>query len=348
MPSARWVAVVILAVSPRAAVAQPAGEEFFEKTVRPILIERCVPCHTAEKAKGGLRLDTRENLLKGGNAGPVVVPGKVADSYLVTAIRYDDALRMPPREKLPDRERLALERWVEMGLPWPAQVVLKAPDAIEKAAAAHWAFRPVKRPATGNSTDDFIAATLRDKKLSPARLADPRTLIRRATFDLHGLPPTPEEVEAFEKAAAPDAYEKLIDRLLASPHYGERWGRHWLDHDPYADNKGYVFFEGKEYPWAWTYRDWVIDALNRDLPYDRFLTAQLAADLAMPADRAALGFLTVGGHFVNNTHDIIDDRIDVVTRGLMGPTSSTRSRPPTTTRSMACSAVPPSPSSRRC
>ena len=320
MPSARWAAVLVLVVSPPAALAQPAGDEFFEKTVRPVLVERCLSCHAADKAKGGLRLDTRDGVLKGGHAGPAAVPGKTADSLLVTAIRHADDLRMPPREKLPDRERLALERWVELGLPWPEQVVLKAPDAIEKAAAAHWAFRPVKRPTTGNSIDAFIAATLRDKGLSPAPPADRPTLIRRATFDLHGLPPTPEEVEAFEKDAVADAYEKLIDRLLASPRYGERWGRHWLDVARYADNKGYVFFEGKEYPWAWTYRDWVIDALNRDLPFDRFVTAQLAADLASPADRAALGFLTVGGHFVNNTHDIIDDRIDVVTRGLMGLT----------------------------
>ncbi|MBY0514298.1 MAG: DUF1549 and DUF1553 domain-containing protein, partial [Gemmataceae bacterium] len=159
----------------------------------------------------------------------------------------------------------------------------------------------------------------------PAPPADRRTLIRRATFDLHGLPPTPEEVEAFAADPGPAAYEKLLDRLLASPRYGERWGRHWLDVARYADNKGYVFFEGKEYPWAWTYRDYVIDALNRDVPFDRFVCEQLAADRLAPADRraqAALGFLTVGGHFMNNTHDIIDDRIDVMTRGLMGLTAA--------------------------
>ncbi|MFO0800588.1 MAG: PSD1 and planctomycete cytochrome C domain-containing protein [Gemmataceae bacterium] len=319
MPPARWAALLVLLVSPPAALADPAGDDFFEKAVRPVLVERCLGCHAADKAKGGLRLDTRDGVLKGGDSGPAAVPGKLADSLLVKAIRYADDVRMPPKEKLPERERLALERWVEMGLPWPARAVLKAPDAIEKAAAAHWAFRPVTHPA-GAGIDALVAAKWRDKGLSPAPLADHRTVIRRATFDLHGLPPTPEEVDAFEKDAAPDAYAKLIDRLLASPRYGERWGRHWLDVARYADNKGYVFFEGKEYPWAWTYRDWVIDALNRDLPYDRFVTAQLAADLAMPADRAALGFLTVGGHFVNNTHDIIDDRIDVVTRGLMGLT----------------------------
>jgi hypothetical protein len=330
MPPPRWAPVLAILVTPTAATADPAGDDFFEKSVRPVLVERCLGCHGAEKAKGGLRLDTRDGLLKGGDGGPAAVPGKLADSPLVAAIRHADDLKMPPGAKLPDRERLALERWVELGLPWPAQTVLRSPDAVEKAAAKHWAFRPVTRPAVPggraagadvrNPIDAFVLARLGALNLAASPPADRRTLVRRATFDLHGLPPTPEEVEAFAGDPAPDAYEKLIDRLLASPRYGERWARHWLDVARYADNKGYVFFEGKEYPWAWTYRDWVIDALNRDLPYDRFVTAQLAADLASPADRAALGFLTVGGHFVNNTHDIIDDRIDVVTRGLMGLT----------------------------
>ena len=174
-----------------------------------------------------------------------------------------------------------------------------------------------------NPIDAFVMTKLSDNKLSLSPRADKRTLIRRATFDLHGLPPTPEEIEAFVKDDAPNAYEKLIDRLLASPRYGERWGRHWLDVARYADNKGYVFFEGKEYPWAWTYRDYVIKSLNDDKPFDRFVMEQLAADLLAPKDveaQAALGFLTVGGHFMNNTHDIIDDRMDVITRGLMGLT----------------------------
>ncbi|HVL12240.1 MAG TPA: DUF1549 and DUF1553 domain-containing protein, partial [Gemmata sp.] len=239
-----------------------------------------------------------------------------------------------PAAKLPDRDILALEKWVELGAPWPAKVTLAPPGDIAKAAASHWAFQPVKRPAVpanpgrqsgggANPIDAFVLAKLSDSKLSLSPRADKLTLIRRATFDLHGLPPTPAEVDAFLKDESPDAYEKLIDRLLASPRYGERWARHWLDLARYADNKGYVFFEGKEYPWAWTYRDYVIRSLNEDKPFDRFVTEQLAADLLCPDDReaqAALGFLTVGGHFMNNTHDIIDDRIDVVTRGLMGIT----------------------------
>ncbi|MCI0700477.1 MAG: PSD1 and planctomycete cytochrome C domain-containing protein [Planctomycetia bacterium] len=312
-----------------ARAADPAVD-FFEKNVRPVLVEKCLSCH-ADKEKGGLRLDTRAGVLKGGERGAVVVPGKPKESRLLTAIRHtDEDLKMPPSGKLPAREIAALEKWIELGVPWPEKVTLAAPDAIAKATAKHWAFKPIVRPEipkhkhqTTNPIDAFILAKLSDKGLSLSPRADKRTLIRRATFDLDGLPPTPEEVEAFLKDDSPDAYEKLIDRLLASPRYGERWGRHWLDVARYADNKGYVFFEGKEYPWAWTYRDYVIRSFNEDKPFDRFVMEQLAADLLCPDDQqaqAALGFITVGGHFMNNTHDIIDDRMDVVTRGLMGLT----------------------------
>jgi hypothetical protein len=224
--------------------------------------------------------------------------------------------------------------------------VTGAPAADD--AKSHWAFRPVSRPAPPavkdgawprTSVDRFILAKLEEKGLKPSPTADRRTLIRRATFDLLGLPPTPEEVAAFEADTAPDAYERLIDRLLASPHYGERWGRFWLDVGRYADTKGYVFFEEANFPWAWTYRDYVIRAFNDDLPYNRFILEQLAADKLvgqvsnlpsgegrqvgnLPHDKrlTALGFLTLGGRFMNNAHDIIDDRIDVVTRGLLGMT----------------------------
>ncbi len=314
--------------------ADPTADEFFEKQVRPVLVEKCLACHGVEKTKGELRLDTREGLLKGGRGGVVVLPGKPKDSRLILAIRHtDEDLKMPPSAKLPPRDIAVLEKWVELGVPWPEKLKLTAPDAITRAAVSHWAFKPVTRPTVPeirnskseirNEIDRFIVAKLSDNKLSLSPRADKQTLIRRATFDLTGLPPTPEEVEAFVKDDSPDAYEKLIDRLLASPRYGERWARHWLDVARYADNKGYVFFEGKEYPWAWTYRDYVIRSFNEDKPFDRFVTEQLAADLLCPDDReaqAALGFLTVGGHFMNNTHDIIDDRIDVVTRGLMGLT----------------------------
>ncbi len=308
--------------------ADPAAMEFFEKQVRPVLVEKCLACHGAEKPKGGLRLDTRDAVLKGGQSGAAIVVGKPKDALLLKAISHADKdLKMPPSGKLSDRDIAALTKWVELGAPWPEKVTLAAPDTIAQAAAKHWAFKPVVRPevpkGSANPIDAFVVKQLSDKGLSLSARADKRTLIRRATFDLHGLPPKPDEVEAFAKDDSPDAYEKLIDRLLASPRYGERWARHWLDVARYADNKGYVFFEGKEYPWAWTYRDYVIRAFNDDKPFDRFVTEQLAADLLAPNDAAAqsaLGFLTVGGHFMNNTHDIIDDRMDVITRGMMGLT----------------------------
>ncbi len=197
----------------------------------------------------------------------------------------------------------------------------------------HWAFQPVKNPSPPvvrqrdwprTSVDPFILAKLEARGLTPSARADRRTLLRRVTFDLLGLPPTPEEIAAFEADRSPEAWAKVVDRLLASPHYGERWGRYWLDVARYADTKGYVFFEEEAYPWAWTYRDYVIRAFNEDLPYDRFIVQQLAADqLPLERDRrplTAMGFLTLGGHFMSNPHDIIDDRIDVVTRGLLGLT----------------------------
>lgn len=218
--------------------------------------------------------------------------------------------------------------------------LLTGAGALWSAPTNHWAFQPVRKvspprvktkvwPQT--PIDRFILARLEENRLAPATQADRRTLIRRATFDLHGLPPTPEEVEAFARdpVSTSKAFAALVERLLASPHYGERWGRHWLDVARYADNKGYVFFEEKTYPWAWTYRDYVVRAFNEDKPFDQFVREQLAADRFAPkADASAraawpaLGFLTVGDHFSNNTHDILDDRIDVVTRGLLGLTVS--------------------------
>jgi hypothetical protein len=295
------------------------NEEFFEKHVRPVLVNRCVSCHGAKAAKSGLRLDSRAGVLAGGDGGAVVESGKPNTSRLIRAVRHDGELKMPSNNKLPDAEIAALEKWVELGLPWPKDAVLSKPDAGKD----HWAFQPL-RNANG-TIDELISAKLTGLGLTLSPEADRRTLIRRLTFDLHGLPPTPDEIAEFEADRTGNATEKLVDRLLASPRYGERWGRHWLDVARYADNKGYIFFEQQDYPWAWAYRDYVIDAINRDKPYDRFLLEQIAADqltLDDPKALAALGFLTVGGHFMNNTHDVIDDRIDVITRGLMGLTVS--------------------------
>ncbi len=311
--------------------ADPAGDDFFEKSVRPVLVDKCVGCHGATTSKGGLRLDSRSAVIAGGRDGPVVIPGKPGESRLIAAVKHVGELKMPrDGAKLSAAEITALEKWVSLGVPWPAAAKPLVAVVGKVPGSDHWAFQSVKRPAvpnksTSNPVDAFIRDKLATAKLTPSLEANRRTLIRRLTFDLHGLPPTPAEVAAFEADKSPTADDTLADRLLASPKYGERWARHWLDVARYADNKGYVFFEDKQYPWAWTYRDYVIGAFNRDLPYDRFVTEQIAAD-RLPLDDqkslAALGFLTIGGHFMGNTHDMIDDRIDAVTRGLMGLTVS--------------------------
>jgi hypothetical protein len=329
------------------APAVPADQaDFFERRVRPILAEHCWSCHGEKKQQAGLRLDSRDAAIKGSDNGPIVAPGRPDDSQLVHAIRRTGDLKMPPQGKLPDDAIAVLTEWVRIGLPWPNAA---NSNAVRDATAwrSHWAFQPVRDPPPPavrdtdwprTSIDRFILSALEARGLAPSRAAEKHVLLRRVTFDLIGLPPTPEEVTAFEADQSPDAFARVVDRLLASPHYGERWGRHWLDVARYADSKGYVFFEEAKYPWAYTYRDWVIRAFNDDLPYDRFITLQLAADSfyrspltsnpsppggrgeITPRDLAALGFITCGNHYMNNVHDILDDRIDVVTRGLLGLT----------------------------
>jgi mono/diheme cytochrome c family protein len=315
--------------------ADPQAVEFFEKHVRPVLASKCQSCHGAKRQQGGLRLDSRAALLKGSDNGAVVVPGQPDKSLLVKAIHYDGDVQMPPKGKLPEEAIVHLTEWVKMGAPWPEEVVKS--DAVLQSVAevrrTHWAFQPVRKPNlptvkksdwVQTPIDAFVLAGLEAKGLTPAPAADRRTLIRRVTLDLHGLQPTPEEVAAFESDRSPDAYPRLIERLLASPRYGERWGRHWLDVARYADSKGYVFTEERRYPFAYTYRDYVIRAFNEDLPYDQFVLQQLAADqLSLGEDKrplAALGYLTLGRRFLNNIHDIIDDRIDVTMRGLQAMT----------------------------
>jgi len=322
------------------AADDPAGIEFFEAKIRPILVDNCYKCHSlySKKVKGGLLLDSRDGVLKGGDTGPAIKPGDPDQSLLIKAIRYtDEKLQMPPKDKKLSAEKIgALEAWVKMGAPDPR--VSKTPglgdvNAIRAKAKTHWAFLPVKNPVPPdvNATrfvrtpvDNFVLSKLEAAHLEPSPEADKRTLIRRATFDLIGLPPKPEEVAAFEADKSPDAFEKVIDRLLASPRYGERWGRHWLDVARYADTKGYVFEEDRHYPYSYSYRDYVIRSFNQDLPYNQFLKQQIAADLMTNgADKralAALGYLTLGRRFLNNQPDIIDDRIDVVCRGMMGLT----------------------------
>ncbi|MBI3881041.1 MAG: PSD1 domain-containing protein, partial [Verrucomicrobia bacterium] len=322
--------------------ADPTAEQFdfFEKKVRPILAEHCYSCHSAksEKLKGGLGLDTKAAVLRGGDTGPAIVAGDLEKSLLIKAVRYvDENLRMPPRKdgadkKLPAEVIADLETWVKMGAPDP-RVDALAGARSPAAASNHWAFKPISRPAipavknprwVQTPVDAFVLARLEANRLWPAMQADKRTLVRRVTFDLTGLPPTPEEVSAFVADHSPGAFAKVVDRLLASPRYGERWGRHWLDVARYADTKGYVGGEEIRYAYGYTYRDYVVRAFNEDLPFDRFITQQLAADrLPLGEDNrplAALGFLTLGRRFINNETDIIDDRLDVICRGLMGVT----------------------------
>ena len=320
-----------------AASTQAEAVAYFEKHVRPVFVEKCQSCHGPKKQQGSLRVDSRQALLEGGDSGPSLVAGKPDESLLVKAVRRQGKLKMPAREadKLSPAETEAIATWVKMGAPWPAEKAPVVVASIAEVRKSHWSFRPVVKgtpPTTRdgswpiNPVDRFILAKLEAKGLTPSARADRRTLIRRLSFDLLGIPPTPEEVEAFVADGRPDAYERLVETMLASSAYGERWGRHWLDVARYADTKGYVFVEERRYPYAFTYRDYVIDALNADLPYDEFVLHQLAADRLFPGpDRrplAAMGFLTLGRRFLNNTHDIIDDRIDVVTRGLMGLTVS--------------------------
>ncbi len=316
--------------------ADPDGLAFFESRIRPVLAERCYSCHAKEapKLKGNLLLDSRAGVLKGGDLGPSVIPGDPDRSLLIQAVRWShDELKMPPKKRLPAAELADLEAWVRRGAPLPPdRAVLQADSA---AAKKHWAFQPVGRPAppavrnegwVRNEVDRFILAKLEEKQLAPSPPADPRTLLRRAAYDLTGLPPSPEELAAFVADSSPAAWDRAVERLLASPRYGERWGRHWLDVARYADTKGYVYAGRDEarFVHAWAYRDWVVRAFNEDLPYDRFLQLQLAADRLAEdkRDLAAMGFLTVGRRFINNPHDIIDDRIDTVGRGMMALTLS--------------------------
>jgi hypothetical protein len=327
------LALALSSLPTSAADPSAAAIEFFEKKVRPVLADHCYSCHGPKKQMAGLRLDTADGFRQGSDGGPVVVPGDPAKSPMVRAVRREGERPMPPKHPLPAAAVVALTEWVKAGAHYPADQS-GATRVTAHAAKTHWAFRPVQDPPVpklstqysvlSTPIDAFILAKLDANGLKPSPPADKRTLIRRAYFDLIGLPPTYEEVETYVADQSADAYEKLIDKLLASPHYGERWGRHWLDLARYSDSKGYVFTEERKYPFAYTYRDYVIRAFNEDKPFNRFLVEQLAADkLPLDEDKsplAALGFLTLGRRFSNNIHDIIDDRIDVVTRGLMGLT----------------------------
>ena len=306
--------------------------EQFEKEVRPILASRCLTCHGPEKQKGGLRLDSRASALKGGSSGPAVVPGKLEESVLIEAINYGDLVQMPPKSMLPPKEIAALTRWVERGAAWPEEEAPKPGAAPRvkpfdlKERAKHWSFQPVSRvdpPEVKDADwprspiDRFLLDALEKNGLKPAPDADKRTLLRRATYDLTGLPPTREEIDEFVYDEAPDAFAKVVDRLLASPRYGERWGRHWLDLVRYAETSGHEF--DYDIPDVWRYRDYVVRAFNDDLPYDRFLTEHVAGDLVANPRRDEDGrnesILATGFYFLGEgTHSPVDVRDDEIAR----------------------------------
>ncbi len=329
-------------------------ERFFEQSVRPLLVESCYSCHAAAKQKGGLRLDSIEAILKGGDTGPAVVPGKPAESLLVEAINYAGP-EMPPAGKLQPAKIDVLTRWVSLGAPWPSRdrtaahavATLDAAGKQSNAAdqrssdpPALWSFRPLRRPDvpringvepssgsdwSSNPIDRFILRDLARHGLSPATSADRGTMIRRLTFDLTGLPPTPAEVDAFLADDAPDAYERLVDRLLASPRYGQRWARHWLDLVRYAESDGYR--QDAYRPDAWRYRAYVVRSFNIDKPYDRFLAEQLAGDELDPDDpelRVATGYLRLWPYEYNQRNvagqwaDILNDITDVTGEVFLG------------------------------
>lgn len=341
--------------------AQPAREPtadelaFFESKVRPVLAAKCYDCHSAnsKKLKAGLRVDSREALLAGGTSGPALVPGKPDESLLIQAVRYaNEDVQMPPKQQLEADAVRDLEHWVELGAPWPAAKGTSAADTNAAPSPKHaidfvkarefWAFRApaeVAPPATKNTTwawtdvDRYLLAAMEAKGVAPVADAAKRDWLRRVTFDLTGLPPTPEELDAFDADRSAKAYESVVDHLLASSAFGERWGRHWLDVARYAESSGKD--TNVLYPHAWRYRDWVLGAFNADMPYDDFLRAQIAGDL-LPAENAdeeaanaiATGYLALGpkSHNARDKRqfalDVVDEQIDTLSQGVLALTVS--------------------------
>ena len=336
-----------------------AGIEFFEKKIRPLLIQHCDKCHAkGPRSKSDFRMDSREGLLHGGKRGPAIVPGDPEASLLLQAVRHkeevtakqEDRLRMPPKGKLTKDEITDLETWIRLGVPWPEETKPRGEESHaddqtveDEEFVARWAFRPPKAvplPRVSDARwcqspiDRFILARLEAAHIKPAPRADRRTLLRRATFDLTGLPPTPEEIDAFLQDTSSDAFAKVVDRLLASPRYGERWGRHWLDLVRYAETDGHEFDPDK--PGAYHYRDYVIESLNDDLPYDRFITEQLAGDgfprprLSADGSRRASEIATAFywlGELQNVPVDqaasdanVVENQIDVIGKAFLGLT----------------------------
>lgn len=342
---------VLLALADTHAVEDPGSLEFFESRIRPVLVDHCQKCHseaaaTEKKLRGGLKLDTKANWQKGGESGQAIIPGKPHEGTLLASLKYDRDLKMPPQGKLPASVIENLEKWIKAGAIDPRTTT---PENRTKADATRWkqfwAFRPpapleaIPQPPNSQVTliDSFVQSKLKEMGLKPAPHASKRTLIRRVTFDLTGLPPTPEEVTSFEKDQRPDAYNRVVDRLLDSPVYGQRWARHWLDVVRYAD-----YHDGNpkarnpvcEPLEAWRYRDWVVDSFNQDLPFDAFIRHQIAGDL-LPSPDGKLPYangLVATAFLVNGAwdrgdadkekmvSDMVDDQIDTIGKAFLGLT----------------------------
>ena len=335
--------------------APTAANEFFEKQIRPLLVEHCVGCHGEKKQEGGLRLTSRDMLLKGGDTRPAVEPGEPDESLLIHAVEYLDEPKMPPKQKLSDADIARLRQWVAMGAPWPeSSIPLSTADdgagpsgfKVTPQQRGWWAFQPVKDsapPAFTNSAwphdtiDHFVLAELEARDLSPSPAADRMTWLRRASFDLTGLPPTPDDLDTFVADSSSEAFDRAVDRLLESPAYGQHWARHWLDVVRYADyhdadaNARNPVCEPLE---AWRYRDWVVESLNRDLPFDQFITHQIAGDLLPASDGGepnadgliATTFLVNGAWDRGDADkekmvsDMVDDQIDTIGKAFLGLT----------------------------
>ncbi len=351
-----WIAGFLVLTGGLASAADPevfspvklteTHRDFFESRIRPVLIEHCHECHStgAAEIESDFLLDTREGIRKGGKSGrDAVIPGDPAGSLLLEAMRHlNPELQMPPKTKLPDTVLADFETWIAMGAPDPREGESKLPR--ELAAATHWAFQPIASPEPPavksadwprDRIDHFVLSRIETAGLRAVRDADRRTLIRRATLELTGLPPLPEDIRAFLEDPAPDyaALAKVVDRLLASPHFGERWGRHWLDVARYGESSGYS--RNMLYPYAWRYRNWVIDAFNRDLPHDEFIRQQIAGDLLPAATNeererqiTATGFLTVGAKTLDEANltlfhlNVADDMIDATCRAFLALTAN--------------------------
>ena len=308
----------------------PDQVKFFEQRIRPVLVNHCIKCHGPQRQESELRLDSRESILTGGTRGTAIPTTGSQEGLIIDAVMHrDEDLQMPPGDPLQATQVSDLRRWVRMGMPWPKE--FRLPANLDP--RQHWSYQPITNPPLPEVTDwswprtdidQFVLARLEENQLSPSKEARQTTFIRRLYLDVLGIPPSPDEVRRFLDNPRPDAHVHLVDRVLSSPQLGPRWARHWMDIARYADNKGYVFYLNREFGWSYTYRDYLIEAFNSDLPFDQFVMQQLAADqMQLGPDRRplrAMGFITVGAYFTNNTHDIIDDRIDVVTRGLMGIT----------------------------